>query len=1129
MTDFSERLAALSPEQRALFELRRKQKGLGTAQDQPIPRRSQAAHYPLSFDQMRLWFLYQLAPESSAYNIHGGVRLSGRLDFAAMERSINEIVRRHEILRTTFDVADEQPVQIVAPSLTVKLTLVDISDLPQQERSAAVHRLSAQCASEPFDLVRGPLIRTTLLRLADDEHILITVMHHIVTDRWSYSLFEQELATLYHACSSGLPSPLPELPLQFADFAIWQQQWMGSERMQAQMAYWKRQLDRLPQLHSIPTDHPRPAVQSFRGARHHFVLSSAETEGIRALSRQSGTTLFITLLTIFKVLLARQSGQTDMVVATPIANRDRPELQRLIGFFLNTLIFRSDLSGNPTFRAYLAQMRDVARDAYAHQDVPFEKLVAELRPERDTSRNPLYQITFLFLDFEESKEVAALPGMRVETVEINPEDSRFDLTLALWNGPQEINGFFEYSSDLFDPATIAVFAEHLHLLAEQIIANPDQPVFEIPCLTEAESHRLLVEWNATTADYRQDQRVPELIEAQAARTPDAIAIVMGQRRLTYRELNARANQLAHHLQALGAQPDTPIGLCVERSPELVIGLLGILKAGAAYVPLDPSYPQERLAFMLEDAGVEHLVTQQAIVDALPQHSAQVVRLDADWPSIAAQPASVPTVEIQSAHLAYLIYTSGTTGRPKAVQIEHRSLCNTLLASQERFTFQPDDVLPWIASAAFDIALFELLNPLLAGGTAIVLTQADVLDLPQLVQTLTRCTRLHAVPSLMRQIVQTIRAANLPADAYAAMRQVFVGGDTVPADLLSAMQAVFPHAQITVLYGPTETTIICTSFDAPRDLPVTAHPIGRPLPNVQLRLYDAHRQLVPIGVPGEIYLGGAGLARGYLHQPELTAEKFVTIDGQLWYRTGDLARYRADGTLEFMGRTDNQVKVRGFRIELGEIEAVLRQHEAVRDAAAIVHTDGSGDARLVAYVVEQRNKGTKEQGLNSLDPLIPDSLVPDSSTHDFRAYLNDRLPGYMVPAEVIVLDALPLTAHGKLDRAALPPPDATLRERAAAYVAPRTPLEAVLAQIWAAVLGREAVSVHDDFFALGGHSLLATQVVTRIRAACQVEIQVRALFDHPTIAALAHVIEASGYAAPVPIVTAADDEEEEWEV
>jgi amino acid adenylation domain-containing protein len=1107
MTDFSDRLAALSPEQRALFELRRKHKGLSAAQDHSIARRKSAPHYPLSFDQLRLWFLHQFAPDNPAYNINGGVRLTGLLNLDLLERSINEIVRRHEILRTTFTqrvpAVEGQPVQLIAPSLTITVALVDLSRLSPQEQAAAVPRLATQATQQPFDLQHGPLIRTTLLRLAADDHILITTMHHIVTDRWSLALFEQELAVLYHAFSNRLPSPLPELPIQFADFVIWQQQWMHSEKMQAQLAYWMRRLADLPPVHQLPTDHPRPVVPSYRGARCPVELAPNAATGITALSRQSGTTRFITLLALFMVLLARQSGQTDIVVGSPIANRGRAELARLIGFFLNTLIFRADLSHNPTFRDYVAQMRQIAAEAYANQDVPFDRLVAELRPERDTSRNPLFQITFIFLEFEESPEVSALPGMSVKTVETSAEDSRFDLTFALWGKADGISGFFEYSTDLFEPTTIATFAQHFQLLAEKITADPDQRVFDIPCLTDSERQRLLVDWNATARTYPQDRCVHQLIEDQAARTPHAVAIVFGDQLLTYAELNGRANQLAHHLRALGVGDETLVGLCLERSPQLIIALLAILKAGGAYLPLDPSYPADRLRFMLTDGAVPVLLTQHALAEALPTTSALVLDLDADCSTIAARSTENPTSAVTADNLAYVIYTSGSTGTPKGVMVSHRGITR-LLFGIDYAQLDASQVFLHMAPISFDASTFEIWGALLHGARCVLLE-----DRVPTTTAIGRAIQEYGVSTLWLTAALFNTVIDEAPHALRGVRQLLIGGEALSVRHVERALQALPETQIINGYGPTESTTFACCYPIPplADRRSSSIPIGRPIGNTTAYLLDGQAQPVPRGVPGELFIGGAGLARGYHNRPDLTAERFIpdpysVTPGSRLYRSGDLARYGANGALQFLRRIDQQVKVRGYRIELGEIEATLMRHPAVREAAVIIREDTPPiyrhpDRQIVAYLVPHRDMPPNSQAI--------------------RDFLAQQLPAYMLPSAIVLLEALPLTPSGKLDRRALPAPDWEKTDPQKAYTAPRDALELQLVQIWEELLPTRPIGVKDSFFDLGGHSLDAIRLVAQIQKRLGQNLALAALFEGATIEQLAHLLRRQSHSQPASVV------------
>ncbi|MBV9790335.1 MAG: amino acid adenylation domain-containing protein, partial [Chloroflexi bacterium] len=912
----------------------------------PAPRPEQI---PLSFAQQRLWFLDQLEPGNPFYNMPTAVHLSGALDLAALEHSLSEVIRRHETLRTTFPPIAGQPVQQIAPPMieTLPLELVDLTALPEAERESRARQLAQEEAAHQFDLIHGPLLRARLLHLSDQAHTLLLTLHHIVSDGWSQGVLVREIAALYRAFVAGAKPALPALPVQYADFAIWQRDWLSGAELEAQLGYWRQQLADLPAL-QLPTDRPRPAIQSFRGAQHSFTLTAEATAGLLALSRATGVTLFMTTLALFQTLLSRYSGQDDIVVGTPIANRNRAEIEPLIGFFVNTLVMRADLAGNPTFRELLGRVRNVALGAYAYQDLPFEQLVEELQPERDLSRQPLFQVMFALQNAP--LEISDLPDLRVTPLPVENNTAKFDLALDLWETPDGLRGVWMYSSDLFDAATIERMSGHFQTLVAASMADVDQPLAALPLLTSAEQEQLRA-WNTTGVEYPLDLMVPQLFEAQVSRTPKTTAFVFGQERLSYAELNQRVNQLARHLRELGVAADTLVGICVDRSVEMVVAMLGVLKAGGAYVPFDPEYPQDRLRFMLDDSQVGVVLTQERLISLLPEHNATLVRLDADWPTIAQHGADNLEPVAAPGDLAYLIYTSGTTGKPKAAMVAHRNLANVLHASQSAFGFQPGDVMPWIASFAFDISLFELFNPLLVGGTVICLSRQEILDTRRLVEVLGESSLVHTVPSLMRQIIQ-FASEQSPTRQFANIRQIFIGGDLVQPGLLKAMRAIFPAAQIDVLYGPTEATIICSHYAVPAVEIPDRHLIGTPLNNMRLRIYDERRRLVPIGVPGEIYVGGAGVTRGYLNRDDLTAEKFVVIDGERWYRTGDLGRYLADGTLEFGGRIDQQVKVRGFRIELGEIETLLNQHAGVRENVVMVREDEGDEKRLVAYVVPQ---------------------------------------------------------------------------------------------------------------------------------------------------------------------------------
>jgi amino acid adenylation domain-containing protein len=1078
MNPSSKRTSKLSPSRLALLEMLLAEEGAASVPAPTIPRRKEANFCPLSFAQERLWFLDQLQPNNLAYNLPTALRLTGQFDVAAFGRSLRAIIQRHETLRTTFATEAGRPVQVIAPAQPLALPLIDLQYLAEAQREAVTLRLAGIEATIPFNLARGPLVRVTLVRLSEDTHVLLLTLHHIVADGWSVGVFTRELSTCYAAFAAGRPATLPALRIQYADYAIWQREWLQGAVLDAQIAYWRTQLADILLL-ELPTDRPRPAIPSADGAVHGFLIPAALSAAIAALSRPDGGTLFMVLLAAWQIVLARYSGQDDIVVGTPVANRAQGETEDLIGFLVNTLVLRTDLAGNPTFRDVLRRVRKVALDAYEHQDVPFEQVVEALHPTRSLSHHPLFQVMF---DLQNASTAPLeLPGLRLRPLAVAHQTAKMDLELSFAETAVGLFGTLTYRTSLFDAATITRMAGHLQTLLAGLSAHPAQPLAALPILSAAERQMLLVEWNATAHRYP-EVCIHQLFEAQVPRAPDAVALVCGADHLTYRALNMRANALAQHLQSLGVGPEVRVGLCLGRSIDLVIGLLGILKAGGAFVPLDASYPPGRLAFILEDAGLPVLLTHQRLAAQLPPHAAQVVCLDAGWPAQLPMQAVNPVSAVRGEHAAYLIYTSGTTGRPKAVVVEHRQLVNTINASLEQFAFQADDVMPCLAAPAFDIALFELFPLLLRGGRLLLPSQHDLLDLPYLLGLLAHCTVFHAVPSLMQQIVQAIRAHADSHPTYAQLRLVLVGGERVPPALLPMLRQVFARAQLGVLYGPTEATIICTRYRVPRAGVGCGHPLGRPLVNVQARLYDRQRQLVPIGVPGELYIGGAGVTRGYLNRADLTNEKFVVVDGLRWYRSGDRARWLADGNLEFLDRIDQQVKVRGYRIELGEIEMLLGQHPTVRECVVVAGPAASGDTRLVAYVVAH----------------LPQSLT----VNELRPFLQAHLPTYMLPEVFVFLDALPLSQNGKVDRKALPAPNQTRPALEKGYIAPRTDLEQQLAGMWQDLVGIDAVGVHDNFFDLGGNSIQAAIFTNKLQDKASAVVSVVAVFDAPTVAELA---------------------------
>jgi amino acid adenylation domain-containing protein len=1047
---------------------------------------SSAAYvFPLSFAQQRLWFLNQLAPQNPFYNVPAAVRLTGCLHIDALEQALDEIVRRHETLRTAFRAIDGQPRQIIAPHLTLDLPLIDLQTFPVEERQTHQQRLTAAAAEQPFDLAEGNLLRAQLLRLEDAEHLLLLTLHHIIADGWSIGVLLRELGTLYAAFAAGEPSPLPELPIQYADFAQWQRQWFQGAALQPQLDYWQQQLADLPAL-ELPLDRPRPPMQTYRGATQVLELSLELSQALETLSQQAGVTLFITLLAALQTLLYRYTGQTDIAIGSPIANRNRSEIEGLIGFFVNTLVMRTDLSGNPTFRELLERVRTVALGAYSHQDLPFERLVEALQPTRSLSHTPLVQAMFALQSTPTPP--LELAGLTLEFLEIDTHVAKFDFTLSFENTADGLKGALEYSTDLFEHSTIERLLHHLQMLLQGIVANPDQPIAQLPMLSAAEQQQLLIDWNNTAIDYPIDRRVHHLFEAQVRQTPDAVALAFTAGQLSYEALNVRANQVAHQLQQLGVRPEVRVGLCCDRSPEWVIGMFAILKAGGAYVPVDPQSPSARLKWMLRDAQVAIVLTQQfwvsKLLDSAPDEppdrqmsGLEIICLD-QLPPAEAQPVANPTSIVGANQLAYVIYTSGSTGEPKGVAIEHRSLLNLVFWHQQTFAVTAADRATQIAAPAFDACGWEIL-PYLTVGASVHFPKPATRMAP------TALRDWLVAEQITFSFVPTPLAEQMLALDWhgTALRALLVGGDRLHPLPRSLPFRVVNH------YGPTENTVVTTWATVAANAGVP--PIGRPIANTQVYVLDAHLQPVPIGAVGELYISGDGLARGYWQRPEQTAQRFLpnpfsAQPRSRLYRTSDTVRYRPDGNLEFVGRTDQQVKIRGFRVELGEVEQTLAQHPQVREAVVVAKSVAGDERRLAAYVVADG------------EPLL-------------RPFLTARLPDYMIPAVFVTLTALPLTPNGKVDRRALaalvPPP-----VNSAASIAPQTAIEAALVPLWCEVLGLRQVGVHDNFFALGGHSLLATQLTSRIRDVLHVDVPLPTFFELPTVAAIAQYIETIRWAS-----------------
>jgi amino acid adenylation domain-containing protein len=1046
------------------------------------PAASHQRSAPLSEGQKQLWLVSQMGEDASrAYNESMNLRLRGGFDLAAMRRALQKLVDRHEALRTAFS-RDGQH-QRISPILTIDIPFEDLSHLGGRDRETRATQSLTREAQQSFNLVDGPLVRARIVKLEQEYHFLVLTFHHLIFDGWSSSVLIGELKSLYSAECKGLPCEMPEA-MQYREYVEQTQSLQPSSPTDPSEQYWLSQFgDSVPVL-DLPTDRPRPSVRTYNGARVSVMLDAALVSRIKGRSAQQGSTLFMTLLGAFTLLLHRLSGQDDLVVGIASAGQISGG-KSVVGHCLNFLPIRAKLAQDSTFAQYITSIKRSVLSAYEHQSYPLSRLTGKLNLPPDPSRHPLIAVAF---NLDRSDEALTFFNLKVDVTTVPTGASKLDLTFNVTETEGQLLVDCDYNTDLFDDQTIRRWLGHFETLLGEIVASPDQPTSNLSLLSEDEKHNL-IEWNSNSKAARPGSLcVHQMFEQQVDLRPNAIALIFGDRRMTYRELNIQANRIAHRLRSLGVGPNLSVGICAERSPEMMAGVLGVLKAGGAFVPLDPEYPRDRLAFMVEDAHIAVLLTQRRLEAELPEHSAMVLYLDSDWSSAGKGSESNPINETADDNLVYMIYTSGTTGRPKAVMVEHRNLVNCMMATQDRFNLSQDLVLSSGARFTFDITLFELFSPLLVGGTTILLTMQQSLDLAAYGKVLQQVTFFNTLPSLMRQIV-SFEKQNGQQNNYDNVKQVLIGGDLVPRDLLVDIAKLFPRAQIHEGYGPTEATILSTTFSVPKDRALQKHIIGKPLNNISVRIYDVNRKhLVPIGIPGEMYIGGAAVTRGYFRREELTADHYLIIDDLRFYKTGDLARYLPDGNIEFLGRIDHQVKIRGFRVELGEIEWVLGSHPDVQAAVVVALEDTPGDKRLVAYLV-----------------FVPGASV---SVSDLRSFLERKLPIYMVPSAFVVLDALPVTPNGKIDRHSLPSPDKSRPSLLQEFVAPRTPVEEILANIWIDVLGVEQVGVHDKFFELGGDSLLATQIISRVHEALRVNLTLRTFFEALTVAELASAVAKS---------------------
>lgn len=1079
----------------------------------PVPR---DRYLSQSFAQQRLWFLDQLTPNSRAYYTSFAVNIHGSLQVVVLEQCLNEMIRRHETLRTTFKMVGQEPVQVINPPTRLHLPLIDLSNLSPQEQELQTSLLFELLAQQPYDLERDLLLRQIVLQLGTADYRLLLAMHHIISDGWSMGIFTREMLVLYNAFVNGNSSPLPDLPIQYADFAVWQRQRLQGDYLSSLLKYWHEQLAGAPPLLELPLDHPRPPVQRHAGADLLWPFPLSLTQTLRAFSQREGVTLFMTLFAAFQVLVAHFSGQEDLVVGIITANRTRKELEDLIGFFVNTLVLRTDLSGNPSFRELLRRVRQVALGAFAHQELPFEKLVEELQPERTLSYHPLIQVLFDFRNIH--KQNLELFGMNFESTYIDKTAAAaFDLEFEIEDDNENLHWHVLYNPELFDKSTVIRIAEHFLTILKQVVAAPEQRLWNLSLLTAAERAKILVEWNSTQVSFPQNLCFPQLFEKQVAVTPDAIALVYNNEYLTYQELNARADLLAHHLQQLEIFPEQVVALLAPRSPDFLIAVLAIFKIGAAYLPLDPHHPPQRLAQILAQSGTSLVLTSSEFLSGLEQACVSLlgsshpqIKLLADF-ALDTQLQSNLAVSCDPRQLAYIIYTSGSTGTPKGVMVEHRGMLNHIHAKIKDLSLTRDDFVAQTASQCFDISVWQFLAPLLVGGRVQILQDEEAHAPQELLAAIQRqrVTVLEVVPSLLQALLEELdQGIDSVVPHLDSLRWMLLTGEALPAELCCRWLAHYPQIPILNAYGPTEcsddvTHYLISNQPSAIDQPV---PIGRPVANTQVYVLDSYLELTPIGIPGELYVGGVQIGRGYLHLPSLTSERFVPdpfggTAGARLYRTGDKARYRPDGSIEFLGRLDQQVKLRGYRIELGEVEAALRAQPGVRNAVVALRKGrGTEQERLVAYVVTTplSEKEQESRGWN------PEAL---------RSALRERLPAYMVPAAFVTLDELPLMSNGKLDRQRLPEPKEAHIAGSRNAVPPRTKLEEVLAGIWSELLHFPQISIYDNFFELGGHSLLAVQLLNQVKQRLGFSLSLANLFQSPTIAQLAPLLQANGDQSP----------------
>jgi len=1049
--------------------------------------------FPVSFAQQRLWLLDQMNPQSAAYNLFFTARFSVPLNREALQQSLDALVQRHEVLRTIFAVRDGQPIQLVLPAMQVPLAFTDLQHIPQVWREGELLRLAKEEVGRPFDLARGPLLRVTLFQLEPAQFILLLTVHHIVFDGWSANIFFGELAALYQAFMSGQPAALPALPVQYADFAVWQREQLQGDVLAEQLAYWKKQLEGAPAALELPVDRARPLSPTSRGSTLLFALPRSLTDALKALSRREGVSLFTLLVAAFQTLLYRYTGQEDLLLGIDAADRGQAETEGLIGFFVNTLVLRAHLAGESAFRALLGRVQKSLSEAYAHQDLPIEYLVRELQPERAAGQNPFFQV-MLSLD----PLIAPLAsGWEMIPLPLESGAAKFDLSLEMQDRAQGLLTYIEYNTDLFDAATIERLTGHWQTLLEGIVTDPDQHIADLPLLTEAEWRQQVITWNATQAAYPEQQCFHELFEAQVERTPEAVAVICEREQLTYQALNQRANQLARYLQAWGVGSESVVPLLAERSIPFLIAMLAVFKAGAAYLPLDPRHPPSRIRHILEHSRARLLLAAKDFSPLLAQAAGETEVLYFEDLHLDGTEAENLPARATPRNLAYVIYTSGSTGLPKGAMLEQRGMVNHLYAKISALDITARDSVAQTASQCFDISVWQFLAALLVGGRTHIFPDSVAHDPMRLLQQVEQhqVSILETVPSLLRVMLESIEGGSRAYPRLERLRWLVPTGEALPPEFCRRWLSVYPHIPLLNAYGPTECSDDVTHYPiyAPLAGGQIHTPIGRPINNIRLYVLDRRLRPLPVGVSGELYVGGVGVGRGYLNDARRTAEAFVPDPfcdrpGARLYRTGDLVRYLTDGNIEFLGRVDHQVKIRGYRIEPGEIESLLRQHASVQDVVVVVREDSPGNKTLVAYVVTSGG----------------------ATGDELRAYVKDKLPDYMVPSAFVLLDALPLTPNGKVDRRALPAPDYGRLQQNDDFVAPVSPLQHQLVQIWEELLETRPIGIRDNFFDLGGHSLLVVRLFDRIEQVTGKKLALATLLAGPTIEQLAEaLVHASG--------------------